>query len=92
MNHILELERQLQKSVKQQDDRKVCDFCVELGDEYRRLGDLHEALIYYRKSVELAEKLSLHENAVFAHRAIAEILVNPGIVLQSFVLNIFFNE
>ncbi|VDN95401.1 unnamed protein product [Brugia pahangi] len=76
---IQELEKQLQKSVKQQDDRKVCDLCVELGDEYRRVGDQYEALCYYRKSVEIAEKLKIYENAVFAHRAIAEILVDPTI-------------
>uniref|UniRef100_A0A8R1XMK9 Tonsoku-like protein n=1 Tax=Onchocerca volvulus TaxID=6282 RepID=A0A8R1XMK9_ONCVO len=74
-----ELERQLQKSARQKDDRRVCDLCVELGDEYRRIGDLHDALSYYRKSVELAEKLKICENAVFAHRAIAEILVDPSI-------------
>ncbi|VDO61270.1 unnamed protein product [Onchocerca flexuosa] len=77
--YIQELERQLQKSAKQKDDRRVCDLCVELGDEYRRVGDLHDALSYYRKSVELAEKLKICENAVFAHRAIAEILVDPSI-------------
>ncbi|KAL3997347.1 Ankyrin repeats (3 copies) family protein [Acanthocheilonema viteae] len=76
---IKELERQLHKSTKQKDDRKVCDFCVELGDEYRRIGDLYEALRYYRKGVEVAEKLNIYENSVFAHRAIAEILVDPGI-------------
>ncbi|VBB27597.1 unnamed protein product [Acanthocheilonema viteae] len=76
---IKELERQLHKSAKQKDDRKVCDFCVELGDEYRRIGDLYEALRYYRKGVEVAEKLNIYENSVFAHRAIAEILVDPGI-------------
>uniref|UniRef100_A0A0R3S1C1 Tonsoku-like protein n=1 Tax=Elaeophora elaphi TaxID=1147741 RepID=A0A0R3S1C1_9BILA len=76
---IQELERQLQKSAKRKDERKVCDFCVELGDEYRRIGSLKEALSYYRKGVELAEKLKIYENVVFAHRAIAEILVDPDI-------------
>ncbi|VDK85169.1 unnamed protein product [Litomosoides sigmodontis] len=76
---VAELERQLHKSEKQKDNRKVCDFCVEIGDEYRRIGDLYKALSYYRKGVELAEKLNIYENAVFAHRAIAEILVDPGI-------------
>uniref|UniRef100_A0AAF5Q3C2 ANK_REP_REGION domain-containing protein n=1 Tax=Wuchereria bancrofti TaxID=6293 RepID=A0AAF5Q3C2_WUCBA len=76
---IQELEKQLQKSMKQQDNRKVCDLCVELGDEYRRVGDQHEALCYYRKGVEIAEKLKIYENAVFAHRAVAEILVDPTI-------------
>ncbi|CAG9533951.1 unnamed protein product [Cercopithifilaria johnstoni] len=76
---IQELEKQLHKSAKQKDDRKTCDLCVELADEYRRIGGLYEALSYYRKGVELAEKLKIYENAVFAHRAIAEILVDPGI-------------
>lgn len=69
----------MHKSEKQKDDRKACDFCVEIGDEYRRIGSLYEALSYYRKGVELAEKLKIYENAVFAHRAIAEILADPGI-------------
>uniref|UniRef100_A0A915Q5P4 Tetratricopeptide repeat protein n=1 Tax=Setaria digitata TaxID=48799 RepID=A0A915Q5P4_9BILA len=76
---FVDLERQLRKSVKLKDDQKICDFCVELGDEYRRIGDLHEALNYYRKGAKLAEKLEIFENAVFIHRAIAEILVNPSI-------------
>ncbi|MCP9262818.1 Leucine Rich Repeat family protein [Dirofilaria immitis] len=78
-DYIQELEKQLHKAVRLKDDRKVCDFYLELGDEYRRIGCLNEALSYYRKSVELAEKLNAYENAVFAHRAIAEILVDPSI-------------
>ncbi|VDM95191.1 unnamed protein product [Thelazia callipaeda] len=76
---IYELERQLKKFVNQKNHQKTCDLYIEIGDEYRRTANLRNALSYYRKGIQLAEKLSAHENAAFAHRAVAEILVDPSI-------------
>ncbi|VDN37401.1 unnamed protein product [Gongylonema pulchrum] len=76
---VADLERQLNKASRRNDERLVCDLYVEIGDERRRVGDLPAALSYYRRGAELAERLQLHENASFAHRAIAEILVEPSI-------------
>lgn len=75
---FLVLERKLTKAIREKNDRLTSDLYVELGEEYRRVGDIKRALDRYSSGVQFAEHIDAHENAAFAHRAIAEISVDPG--------------
>uniref|UniRef100_A0A914R6M1 Tetratricopeptide repeat protein n=1 Tax=Parascaris equorum TaxID=6256 RepID=A0A914R6M1_PAREQ len=72
------LERKLAKAIRDKNDRVTSDLYVELGEEYRRVGDIRRALERYSSGAQFAEHIDADENAAFAHRAIAEISVHPG--------------
>ncbi|VDM40040.1 unnamed protein product [Toxocara canis] len=74
-----ELERRLAKAIRCKNEQLASDLYVELGDEYRRLGDLQRAIDTYMNGMQLAHRIDAFENAAFAHRAIAEISVDPDI-------------
>lgn len=76
---VQELERRLSKALRDRNDKAVCDVYIELGEQYRHEGNLQASLCYYHKGAQASHAIAAHENAAFAHRAIAEISVDPSI-------------
>ncbi|VDN58961.1 unnamed protein product [Dracunculus medinensis] len=80
ISKAINLQKQLERTLKAKNRLKAVEIYAELGELYRRAGSFESSIEFYQQAAILAERLNCHEDLAYACRAIAEISVDPKIL------------